>query len=185
MSSQKVRKRIPDRVKLEAALRRFGLTIKEVEFDHSPALALRPINPLTGDTIPPANDPDHIDMLLTQEHRVKTFGRGERSGLPPPMETSERSRRSAGSPSSKRRTASALSRRPPDRNSPTQEQMAKPPTWETQNNSEGYIRMTMFRIHTRSSGTFDVEAKDPNHARKIFLAENEKMIITKIKVVKG
>ncbi|WP_235912820.1 hypothetical protein [Brucella tritici] len=76
MSSQKVRKRIPDRVKLEAALRRFGLTIKEVEFDHSPALALRPINPLTGDTIPPANDPDHIDMLLTQEHRVKTFGRG-------------------------------------------------------------------------------------------------------------
>lgn len=45
--------------------------------------------------------------------------------------------------------------------------------------------MTMFRIHTRSSGAFDVEAKDPNHARKIFLAENEKMIITKIKVVKG
>lgn len=72
----KVRKAIPDRVKLQAALRRFGLTTKDVQFDHNPALELRPYNALTGDTIPPANDPDHIDMLLVDEHKVKTFGRG-------------------------------------------------------------------------------------------------------------
>lgn len=73
---QKLRKRIPDRVKLEAALRRFGLKVEDVQFDHNPALALRPINKLTGDTIPPANDPAHIDMLLVDEHKLKTFGRG-------------------------------------------------------------------------------------------------------------
>lgn len=72
----KVRKAIPDRVKLQAALRRFGLTTKDVQFDHNPALELRPYNALTGDTIPPANDPGHIDMLLVDEHKVKTFGRG-------------------------------------------------------------------------------------------------------------
>lgn len=72
----KVRKAIPDRVKLIAALRRFGLVIEQVQFDHAPALALRPINPVTGDTIPPANDPEHIQMLLIVEHKAKTFGPG-------------------------------------------------------------------------------------------------------------
>lgn len=72
----KVRKAIPDRVKLIAALRRMGLTIEQVQFDHNPALALRPINPETGDTIPPANDPEHIDLLLITEHKSKTFGKG-------------------------------------------------------------------------------------------------------------
>lgn len=70
------RKAIPDRVKLIATLRRFGLKIEDVQYDHNPALALRPINPHTGDTIPPANDPDFIDMLLIAEHKEKTFGRG-------------------------------------------------------------------------------------------------------------
>lgn len=70
------RKAIPDRVKLIAALRRMGLTIDDVQFDHNPALELRLINPHTGDTIPPANDPDHIDMLLIEEHKAKTFGPG-------------------------------------------------------------------------------------------------------------
>lgn len=72
----KRRKAIPDKVKLTAALRRFGLTTADVQFDHNPALELRPWNPLTNDTIPPANDPDHIDMLLTAEHKTKTFGAG-------------------------------------------------------------------------------------------------------------
>lgn len=76
MSKGSIRKAIPDRVKLIAALRRMGLTIEEVQFDHSPALALRPINPVTGETIPPANDPDHIEMLLVAEHKEKTFGKG-------------------------------------------------------------------------------------------------------------
>ncbi|RRY08876.1 hypothetical protein [Brucella anthropi] len=70
------RKKIPDRVKLIAALKRFGLTVEQVEFDHDPALALREVDPATGDTIPPQNDPNHIYMLTIDEHRTKTFGRG-------------------------------------------------------------------------------------------------------------
>lgn len=45
--------------------------------------------------------------------------------------------------------------------------------------------MTTFRVHTRSAGTIDVEAKDPNDARKIVLARHPKVIISKIKIVKG
>ncbi|ABS14276.1 hypothetical protein Oant_1560 [Brucella anthropi ATCC 49188] len=67
---------MPDRVKLIAALKRFGLTVEQVEFDHSPPLALREVDPATGDTIPPQNDPNHIYMLTLDEHREKTFGRG-------------------------------------------------------------------------------------------------------------
>ncbi|WP_235679056.1 hypothetical protein [Aquibium microcysteis] len=70
------RRRIPDRIKLLAALRKMGLTVEQVQFDHDPALELRPINPVTGDTVPPANDPDHITMLLIKEHKTKTFGPG-------------------------------------------------------------------------------------------------------------
>jgi hypothetical protein len=76
LTKEKRRKAIPDRVKLTAALRRFGLTTADVQFDHNPALELRPWNPLTNDTIPPANSPDHIEMLLIAEHKVKTFGAG-------------------------------------------------------------------------------------------------------------
>lgn len=71
-----IRKAIPTKVKLESALRRFGLKVSDVQFDHNPALALRPINPVTGDTIPPANSAEHIDMLLIDEHKTKTFGKG-------------------------------------------------------------------------------------------------------------
>ncbi|MEN5275823.1 hypothetical protein ABE527_02625 [Brucella sp. TWI432] len=53
-----------------------GLKIEQVQFDHNPALCFRPVNPETGDTIPPANDPEHIDMLLITEHKEKTFGKG-------------------------------------------------------------------------------------------------------------
>ncbi|WP_336801650.1 hypothetical protein [Kaistia sp. MMO-174] len=70
------RKAIPDRVKLHAALRRLGLKIEQVNFDHDPPLALRPVDPDTGDTIPPANDPDHIFLVTIDEHREKTFGKG-------------------------------------------------------------------------------------------------------------
>lgn len=70
------RKAIPDRVKLIAALRRFGLTIDQVQFDHNPALGLRVLNEHTGDTIPPSNDPGYIEMLLVDEHKLKTFGKG-------------------------------------------------------------------------------------------------------------
>lgn len=72
----KRRKRIPDKVKLIAALRRMGLTIEQVQFDHNPALGLRPFDPVAGDTIPPANDPNYIELLLVSEHKEKTFGKG-------------------------------------------------------------------------------------------------------------
>lgn len=76
MSERPKRKAIPAQVKLVAALRRFNLTTQDVQFDHNPALELRVLNTVTGDLIPPANDPDYIDMLLIDEHKVKTFGRG-------------------------------------------------------------------------------------------------------------
>lgn len=45
-------------------------------FDHVPALALRPFDPGTQDTIPPANDPDALQLLTDTEHARKTNGSG-------------------------------------------------------------------------------------------------------------
>lgn len=74
------RKTIPLAVKLDVALARFGLTLADVQFDHAPALELREWDEAAGDTIPPANDPEHIQMLLIAEHKAKTFGRrGEKT----------------------------------------------------------------------------------------------------------
>lgn len=74
--TERRRKAIPDRVKLIATLRAFGLEIDQVQYDHTPPLALREWDPEKGDTIPPANDPMHIQMLRLSDHREKTFGRG-------------------------------------------------------------------------------------------------------------
>ena len=68
------RKAIPLGVKLQVALARFGLTTSDVQFDHVPALELRPIDPETGETIPHPNDPSAIQMLLVAEHAEKTNG---------------------------------------------------------------------------------------------------------------
>lgn len=81
MTTRDVRKKIPDRTKLIAALRELGLTIEQVQFDHNPALGLRQRNPVTGDTIPPANSPDHIYMMVITGHRQKTTGRKGESKL--------------------------------------------------------------------------------------------------------
>lgn len=70
------RKTIPDRVKLIVTLRELGLTIEQVNFDHHPMLEMRPIDEETGETIPPANDPDGIRLLLITDHKRKTFGPG-------------------------------------------------------------------------------------------------------------
>lgn len=51
-----------------------GLLGKPLDFDHQPPLALREIDPITGDTIPPANDPRYIRPMLREQHREKTFG---------------------------------------------------------------------------------------------------------------
>jgi hypothetical protein len=81
MTSHGRRKTIPWRVKCEAALARQGLTIREVEWHHTPPLALREWCPKAQDTIPPANDPNHIVVLLIAEHRLQTTGRRGESRL--------------------------------------------------------------------------------------------------------
>ena len=68
-------------VKLHAALYQLGLEPHEVELDHDPALALRPIDPVTGDTVPPANDPRYLVWRTKAEHAVKTTGRRGESRL--------------------------------------------------------------------------------------------------------
>jgi hypothetical protein len=76
----KRRKAIPDRVKLLATLREMGLKIDEVHFDHNPALQLRGWDEERSDTIPPANDAEHIDLLMVREvKRCKDCGRSIRS----------------------------------------------------------------------------------------------------------
>lgn len=69
------RPHIPVMVKLHAALLQLGFEPHQVELDHDPALALRPIAPETGDTIPHANDPRYLVWRLKAEHAAKTTGR--------------------------------------------------------------------------------------------------------------
>lgn len=68
------RPHMPLIVKLRAALHALGLDPDEVDFDHDPALGLRPIDPETGDTVPPANDWRHITPRARLAHREKTAG---------------------------------------------------------------------------------------------------------------
>jgi len=75
------RQHIPVMVKLHAALMQLGFEPHQVELDHDPALALRPIDPATGDTIPPANDPRYLVFRPKDEHAVKTTGRRGESRL--------------------------------------------------------------------------------------------------------
>jgi hypothetical protein len=68
------RRAIPLGVKVRACLLALGLDPDAVEFDHDPALGLRPIDPVTGDTIPPQNDPRYIVPRAKAAHDVKTNG---------------------------------------------------------------------------------------------------------------
>lgn len=61
-------------IKLSAALYALGLDPDDVEYDHCPALAMRPVDPATGDTVPPANDPRYIVPRSRADHKAKTFG---------------------------------------------------------------------------------------------------------------
>lgn len=47
-----------------------------VRFDHRPALWERQFDTETNDTIPPANDPAHIDALSIKSHDIRTHGPG-------------------------------------------------------------------------------------------------------------
>lgn len=74
------RKAIPVGVKLQAALLLLGFTEEEiaggVEWDHQPALALRVVDPESGELVPHPNDPRHLRPLRKAEHAEKTRGRG-------------------------------------------------------------------------------------------------------------
>ncbi|MGU3387172.1 hypothetical protein ACLBYG_21870 [Methylobacterium sp. D53M] len=70
------RKPIPVGVKLKAVLLQFGLDPADVQYDHRPPLWERKWNVTTGDTVPPANSPEHIQALTRKAHDVVTNGRG-------------------------------------------------------------------------------------------------------------
>ena len=54
-----------------------GLGLAEdVHFDHRPALWERQFDTATNDTIPPANDPAHIEAITKAAHDVRTHGPG-------------------------------------------------------------------------------------------------------------
>jgi hypothetical protein len=75
-----VRKAIPLRVKLQAALMAAGFTYEEVttpgaiHFDHDPALGLR--ERVGGDFLPAQLDPRFLVPRRVEEHRKKTSGAG-------------------------------------------------------------------------------------------------------------
>lgn len=74
------RRHIPIGVKLHATLLLLGFTDEEiaggVEWDHQPALALRVVDPETGELTPHPNDPRYLRPLRKAEHSVKTRGAG-------------------------------------------------------------------------------------------------------------
>lgn len=53
-----------------------GFAPGDIEWDHTPPLALREWDEKAGDFIPPQNDPKFITITLKASHRAKTFGPG-------------------------------------------------------------------------------------------------------------
>jgi hypothetical protein len=84
------RKAIPVLVKLKSVLRagdrcascgqKLG-DIEGLQFDHVPALGLRAWNETERDTVPPANDPEHLIPRHIKCHEQKTTGRKGESKL--------------------------------------------------------------------------------------------------------
>lgn len=79
MTTAEHRLHIPLGVKLHACLILLGFTDEEIsggiQWDHEPALALRFVNPETGEMEPHPNDPRFLRPLANQDHRFKTNGR--------------------------------------------------------------------------------------------------------------
>ncbi len=75
------RKPIPAMVKLASVLLERGLRLDQVQWDHHPALELRPVNEAGDDYDPPQHDPVYIQMLTIDEHKQKTSGRRGESKL--------------------------------------------------------------------------------------------------------
>jgi hypothetical protein len=59
--------------------RMFGA--QKVHLDHDPPLCLRYFDPETGLYEPDANDPNHLVYRTEEEHRVKTYMRGDGAQL--------------------------------------------------------------------------------------------------------
>ena len=78
MTGRPKRKRIPDHVKVQVCLRLLRhigfLRPGAVEWDHFPALELRPINETGTDYDPPQHDPRYIQPLVKIDHALKTNG---------------------------------------------------------------------------------------------------------------
>ncbi len=81
---------IPVQVKFTAVMRLDGRCAlcgerlgewKATEFDHVPALQARSWDPVAEDTIPAANDPEHITAAHKDCHETKTTGRQGESKL--------------------------------------------------------------------------------------------------------
>ncbi|UFX42145.1 hypothetical protein HAP47_0023070 [Bradyrhizobium sp. 41S5] len=75
----------PCRVKLQVLINQGGRskinnerlgTVDNTHFDHRPALEARKFDTERWDTIPPANDPEHIDAITLKQHDVRTNGPG-------------------------------------------------------------------------------------------------------------
>lgn len=76
------RKPIPTKVRLEACLLLLGFAPgEELDWDHFPALELRPVLPDDSDWDPPQHDPRYIQPLRRADHKVKTNGRKGESRL--------------------------------------------------------------------------------------------------------
>jgi hypothetical protein len=75
-----VRKNIPLGIKLAVALRMLGFARgQRVDFDHDPALGLRPWDEEKRDFIPPQLDPEWIVIRTKPVHDIKTNGNGATS----------------------------------------------------------------------------------------------------------
>lgn len=76
------RKAIPPRIKAEVFIRQKGYCAEchkfiydPAEYDHRPAIILRPVNSAGTDYVPPQNDPSHIEALHADCHQKRTTGR--------------------------------------------------------------------------------------------------------------
>lgn len=80
VTAKEHRKHIPMGVKVKACLLIMGFSEADIvagviDFDHFPALGLRPVDPETGKMTPDPNDFRYIQPLLKPDHKVKTSGR--------------------------------------------------------------------------------------------------------------
>ena len=78
------RKHIPASVKIEACLLLLGFPrdrLKDIQWDHDPAIQIRPLGECGTDYDPPQLSPAHIFPMLKEDHLLKTTGRRGESKL--------------------------------------------------------------------------------------------------------